>query len=363
MTAAQDKKAQKARQINQAWRSLTQVRVCLTALPGPDNQAAAAAAARQACLLKPPGSLGQLEDMVTWLAAWQARTRPICVDPAVLIFAGSHGVAHAYEVSAYPPTVTAQMVASYEAGGAAINQLCAAVGATLRVIPLDIQRPTSDITQVPALTEAEGLAALNAGRAAVAALSACDVLAVGEMGIGNTTIAAALCAQLHGGGGADWVGLGTGVNARGLRTKREVVGAALMRHQQISDPQDPLGVMLSLGGRELAALVGAMIAARLRGLPVLLDGFVVAAAASVLFYAGGSSALDHIRAGHVSAEPGHRRALARLGLSPYLDLEMRLGEASGAALAINLIRASLACYDGMATFAEAHVDSRNVEKI
>lgn len=318
-------------------------------LPQPDAAAAARAAARQAQLTKPAGSLGRLEALCTWLAEWQGAAGPVAERPLVLVFAGNHGVA-ARGVSAYPAEVTAAMVANFRAGGAAVNQLAALAGARFEVHPLALERPVADICEAPAMSDAECAEAFAAGWRAV---QGTDLLCVGEMGIGNTTAAAAVCAGLFGGSGSDWVGPGTGVDAEGLRRKAEAVDRALALHGPASGG-DPLQVLRRLGGRELAAMAGAILAARWQRVPVLLDGFVCCAAAAVL-QAAQPEALAHCQAGHASAEPGHRRLLARLGLAPLLELGMRLGEASGAATALLLVRAALACHHGMATFAEAAV--------
>ncbi|HET6521703.1 MAG TPA: nicotinate-nucleotide--dimethylbenzimidazole phosphoribosyltransferase, partial [Geminicoccaceae bacterium] len=298
-----------------------------------------------------PGSLGRLEELAAWAAAWQGRHPAAVERPLALVFAGEHGVAAARGVSAYPPAVTRQMVANFEAGGAAINQLCRAVGARLRVVPLLAAGPTADMTLAPAMGEAECAEAFEAGFGALA--PGTDLLAVGEMGIGNTTAAAALCAALFGGPAAAWVGPGTGLAAAGVARTAAVVEAALARHAGALG--EPLEALRRLGGRELAAIAGAVLAARLARVPVLLDGYVACAAAAVL-HALEPSALDHCRAAHLSAEPGHAPLLERLGLDPpLLRLGMRLGEGSGAALAIPLVRAALTCHAGMATFEEAGV--------
>ena len=267
----------------------------------------------------------------------------------VVVFAGNHGVA-ARGVSAYPAAVTAQMVANFEAGGAAINQLCDVLGAELTVVPLDLESPTEDMTQAPALDEAGCVAALEAGMAAVDADA--DLLCLGEMGIGNTTAAAALAAALCGGDGAAWVGPGTGVDRDGLARKAAVVDAALARHAEAR--RDPLAALGCVGGRELAAIAGAVVAARESRVPVLLDGFACAAAAAVVAKLR-DDGLDHIQVAHCSAEPGHRLLLDALSLDPLLDLGLRLGEASGAALAAALVRMAVAAHNGMATFDSAGV--------
>jgi len=334
--------------------SLAALRAACLDLPPGDDAAAAAVAARQAQLTKPPGSLGRLEDVVAWLARWQGRA-PRLDRVDILVFAGNHGVT-AQGVSAYPAAVTAQMVANFSAGGAAINQLARQAGASLRVIALALEAPTSDFTQAPAMDERTFLDAVAQGHDAVArAAPAPDLVCLGEMGIGNTTAAAALAAALFGGGAARWAGRGTGVDDAGLARKRAVIAAALARHARLHD--DPLALAAALGGRELAALLGAALAARRQRAPVLLDGFVSTAAVAPLAKLR-SDALDHALAAHVSAEAAHRALLDQLGLAPLLDLGMRLGEASGAALAVPLLRAALACHTGMATFGEAGVAGR-----
>ena len=330
--------------------TLAALRAACRDLPAGDEAAAAAVAARQAQLTKPPGSLGRLEDMVAWLARWQGG--PPRLDRVdILVFAGNHGVT-AQGVSAYPAAVTAQMVANFSAGGAAVNQLARAVDADLRVIALALDQPTADFTLEPAMDEASFLAAVAAGYEAV---PPADLVCLGEMGIGNTTAAAALAAALFGGGGARWAGRGTGVDDHGLARKRAVIDTALARHKAVLD--DPLAVAAALGGRELAAILGATLAARQKRIPVLLDGFVSTAAAAPLAKVR-ADALDHALAGHVSAEHAHRLLLDELKLAPLLDLGMRLGEGSGAALAVSLLRAALACHTGMATFAEAGVANK-----
>jgi nicotinate-nucleotide--dimethylbenzimidazole phosphoribosyltransferase len=327
--------------------SLDDFQTLLAGAPGPDSAARAAAEARQGQLTKPPGSLGRLEELAVWVAGWQGRARPSLDRPQVLVFAGNHGVA-ARGVSAFPAEVTVQMVANFRAGGAAINQLSRAAGAAMAVHALDLDQPTADFTEAPAMTEAETVAALRTGWEAVDPLA--DLLVVGEMGIGNTTSAAALACALLGGPAEGWVGRGTGVDDAGLARKASVVAAGVARHA----PCAPLQALARLGGREIAAMAGAMARARVARIPVILDGFIACAAALVLDRAA-PGALDHAVAGHASAEAAHRRLLDALGKAPLLDLRLRLGEGSGAALAIPLLRAAVACHSGMATFAEAGV--------
>jgi nicotinate-nucleotide--dimethylbenzimidazole phosphoribosyltransferase len=332
--------------------SFSELRAVCLDLPSGHPAASAAVAQREAVLTKPPKSLGRLEDLVAWLAHWQGHAPPRLDRAEILVFAGNHGVT-ARGVSAYPAAVTAQMVANFAAGGAAINQLAASAGATLRVIPLSLERPTADFTQQPALTEQEFLAAVATGYDAVS--PDCDLVCLGEMGIGNTTAAAAIAAALFGGGGARWAGRGTGVDADGLARKRAVIDAALARH--VATLYDPLAVAAAFGGYELAAILGATLAARRQLIPVLLDGFVCTAAVAPLAKLR-TDTLAHAQAAHVSAEAGHRMLLEELGLHPLVDLNMRLGEASGAAVALHILRAALACHTGMATFAEAGVSDK-----
>jgi nicotinate-nucleotide--dimethylbenzimidazole phosphoribosyltransferase len=333
--------------------SFDDLRARLRQLPPAHAAAAEAARAREAELTKPRGSLGRLEELAVWLAAWQGHDPPQLERVLVAVFAGNHGVV-ARGVSAYPAEVTAQMVQNFQAGGAAINQLCGVARAQLAVVPLELERPTGDFCIEPAMSETECLSGLNCGLAAVP--PDLDLLALGEMGIGNTTAAAAVGAALYGGAAAWWAGPGSGLDKHGVAHKAAVVGRALTRHAEAF--RDPLEVLRRVGGREIAALAGAMVAARVYRVPVLLDGFVAGAAAAVL-HALSPDAVAHTRAAHLSAEPGHVRLLERLQLKPLLQLDMHLGEASGAALAILLCRAALACHAGMATFAEAGVSARS----
>jgi len=334
-------------------RASADIRCLLAALPGPDEGAAARVAAREAVLTKPAGALGRLEELTAWLAAWQGRASPEAGRIAARIFAGNHGVA-ARGVSAFPAEVTRQMVGNFEAGGAAVSQLCGEFGVELRVCALDLDRPTVDLTVAPAMSEVEFLAAFATGFDQVQ--PGIDLLCLGEMGIGNTTAAAALACSLFGGLPAAWTGSGTGVSAERLAVKRAAVADAVQRHRDAAE--DALDLLRRLGGRELAAIAGAVLSARLRRVPVLLDGFVCTAAAAPLA-ALAPGALDHCRVAHVSAEPGHRLLLRHLGQRPLLALDMRLGEASGAVLAVALVRAAVACHTGMATFASAGVNNRD----
>ncbi|MEL6684643.1 MAG: nicotinate-nucleotide--dimethylbenzimidazole phosphoribosyltransferase [Pseudomonadota bacterium] len=327
--------------------SLSSFRDALTAAPGPDAAALQGAQDRNGQLTKPPGALGRLEDLAIWYAGWRGDAQPQITAPQVIIFAGNHGVC-AQGVSAFPPEVTVQMVANFEHGGAAINQLSKAAGAKMDVYPLALDTPTADFTTAPAMTEEEFIAALQTGWNAVDADA--DLLVTGEMGIGNTTSAAAVAAAVLGGDAADWTGRGTGVDNAGLARKTDVVGRGLALHATA----DPLEALRCLGGRELAAMAGAISAARHYRIPVILDGFICCAAAAALHKAA-PGALDHAIAGHLSAEGAHQRMLDALGKEPLLRLGLRLGEGSGAALAIAVLKGAVACHSGMATFAEAGV--------
>ncbi|MFO7757277.1 MAG: nicotinate-nucleotide--dimethylbenzimidazole phosphoribosyltransferase [Roseovarius sp.] len=329
--------------------TLSDVACLMRDLPGPDPAARDAARARDADLIKPPGALGRLEDLAIWYCGWRGAARARVDAPQVLVFAGNHGVC-AQGVSAFPPDVTVQMVANFRSGGAAVNQLADLAGARMDVHALDLDRPTADISLGPAMTEAEVIAALRTGWEAVE--DASDLLVVGEMGIGNTTSAAAIALALHGGAAPDWTGRGTGLDDAGLSRKAQVVASAVAVNAQPG--LDGLEVLRRLGGREIAAMTGAILRARRQRIPVVLDGFICTTAAACL-EAVASGALDHVVAGHVSAEPGHARLLRHLGKEPLLSLGLRLGEGSGAVLAMGIVRSALACHSGMATFAEAGV--------
>jgi nicotinate-nucleotide--dimethylbenzimidazole phosphoribosyltransferase len=329
------------------FQTLADVRAMLAALPAPDPAARAAAEARNGQLTKPPGALGRLEALAIWMGGWQGTDKPRAAKPQIVIFAGNHGVT-AKGVSAFPAEVTVQMVANFAHGGAAINQLARVFGAKLDVHALDLDQPTADFTEAPAMTEAEVVDAMRKGYEAVN-LEA-DLFVAGEMGIGNTTAAAAIATALFGGVG--WAGRGTGVDDEGLRRKEAAVAAGLEKHKALLG--DPLQVLRCLGGREIAAMAGAYLGARMARVPVILDGFIATAAAAVLEKAM-PGALDHCVAGHQSAEGAHARLLEKLGKEPLLSLGLRLGEGSGAALAIGVVQGAVACQSGMLTFAEAGV--------
>ena len=331
-----------------AFSDMAGFRSLLATQPDQDTEAAHAAQERNSQLTKPPAALGRLEDLAIWYAGWRGTARPSIERPQVIVFAANHGVA-ARGVSAFPPEVTEQMVLNFQHGGAAINQLSDTFGAKLDVHALSLDAPTADFTQGPAMSEAELVEALLSGWTAVDADT--DLLVTGEMGIGNTTSAAALATALFGGDARDWTGRGTGVDDAGLQTKPRVVAEGLALH---GGTGDGLEILRRLGGRELAAMAGAMARARSLRIPVLLDGFICCAAAACLEKTVTGS-LDHCVASHLSAEGAHGRMLDELGKEPLLSLGLRLGEASGAALSIGVLKAAVACLSGMATFAEAGV--------
>ena len=330
-------------------RPFDDIRALLQKMPPADEAAVAAARERERQLTKPAGSLGRLEEISAFLAGWQGSARPHVDKPLVAVFAGNHGVV-AQGVSPFPPSVTQAMVANFTSGGAAINQICKTFDLSLKVYELALEKPTGDMTKEAAMDERTCAGTMVYGMEALA--SEPDVLALGEMGIGNTTAAAAIYCALYSGEPEHWVGRGTGVDDDGLKRKADAVRRAVALHKD--HLADPLEVLTRLGGREIAAMAGAILAGRLRRTPVVLDGFVVSAAAAVL-KALDPTALDHCLAGHVSAERAHGEALKRLGKTPLLNLGMRLGEGSGAAMALAVVKAAVACHNGMATFAEAGV--------
>ncbi len=331
---------------------LAEIRALLAELPGPDEEAASAAAARQAELTKPAGALGRLERLAEWLAAWQGRHPPQLERPHAAVFAANHGVA-VHGVSAYPTEVTAQMVQAFIDGKAAINQICGLIGAELRVYEMALDEPTRDFSEHEAMDDEDCARAMAYGMMAIE--EGFDVYVLGEMGIGNTTSAAAICQALFDGRPEDWCGRGTGVSDNILGLKAEIVGRSVALHRDAMI--DPFEVLRCVGGLEIAAIAGAILAARLARVPVVLDGFTSTAAAAVL-YAADKRAIDHCVVGHLSAEQAHSRLVDRIGKKPLLDLEMRLGEGSGAATAVMLLKAACACHSGMATFSEAGVSGR-----
>ncbi len=322
-------------------------------LPAGSQSSVDAVRARDSQLTKPAGSLGRLEYLVEFLARWQEKSPPTLNNPMVAVFAGNHGVTK-QGVSPFPASVTRQMVANFTAGGAAISQICKLHELNLRVFELALEQPTGDISIEAALSDKECAATIAYGMEAIAGEP--DLLCIGEMGIGNTTIAAAIYAALFGGAGADLVGAGAGVDQEGIKHKGEIVDRALALHRAELD--HPLKVLARLGGREIAAMLGALIAARQRKIPVVVDGYVACAAAAIA-YALNPATLDHCLFAHVSAESAHARVLKQMNQPALLDLGLRLGEGSGAALAAVMIKTALHLHNNMATFEEAAVSNRS----
>jgi nicotinate-nucleotide--dimethylbenzimidazole phosphoribosyltransferase len=329
------------------------IRRLIAIMPGADEAAVQTVRERDRQLTKPAGSLGRLEWLAEWLAAWQGKPVPSVDRPLVCVFAGSHGVAER-GVSAFPSEVNRQMLENFAAGGAAINQICASSGLGFKVFDLALDMPTGDIAEGPAMDEKSCVATMAFGMEAIA--GGTDLLCVGELGIGNTTVAAAIYTALFGGPAAQWVGRGSGVDDAGLQRKVAAVEAAVERHRE--HLHDPLEILTRLGGREVAAIAGAILAARLQRIPVILDGYVVTAAAAIL-HAIDPSTLDHCVAGHVSVEGNHQEVLERLGKIPLLALGMRLGEGTGAALAAGIVKSAAAVHRDMATFSQAGVSERS----
>ena len=329
--------------------SLEMVTDFISALPEKNKKVEATARAYQDSLTKPPGSLGRLEELAVFLASWQGNEKPVLDKAQAIIFAGNHGICN-QGVNPFPQEVTHLMVANFEAGGAAMNQLCALSGAELSVKPLLLDIPTHDFTQAEAMSMAELLDAMSIGAKAVD--TDANILLLGEMGIGNSTISSALAASIFGGSVSDWVGAGTGSDETGITHKINVINTGLEKHGARSD----LSALLAFGGREQAAICGAILAARAASIPVLLDGFICTAATAPL-YALSPELLDHCLVGHKSAEPGHQKLLNAMNKTPILDLDMRLGEGTGAALALCILRGAVACHNQMATFSSAGISN------
>jgi nicotinate-nucleotide--dimethylbenzimidazole phosphoribosyltransferase len=313
-------------------------------LPGPDGAAASAVRERTWKVLRPTGALARLDEVAAWLAGWQRTHVPVVDRPAVVVFVADHGVA-SEGVSAYPSEVTAAMFRALEEGVATAAVMARQIGARLQVVDVGVGRPSANLVRESALSKERLKECFETGRRTVAELDA-DLLVLGEMGIANTTPAAAVCAALFGGQAEEWTGRGTGIDDATYARKAGAVEAARRRIDGVSEP---LEVLRQVGGPELAAIAGATVEARRRSLPLVLDGFVVTAAVACLEVAC-PGALDHCVAGHCSGEPGHRLLLDKLGKLPLLDLGLRLGEGSGALAALPLIRLAAACATEVATF-------------
>jgi len=321
----------------------------LVGLPEPDSSAHDAASRRAGQVIRPPGALARLDEVAIWLAGWQGTDQPRIAQPALIVAAASHGVC-AEGVSAYPSEVTAAMDAALRSGVATASVLAQQVGAGVTILDVGVHEPTANLVVEDAMTLERFDDATTAGFDAVNDQidAGADLIVLGEMGIGNTTAAAAVAAGLYDGTGDQWCGRGTGVDDAGLARKIAAVDAGLARVRR-SGPTGPLDILRRLGGLELAAVAGGIVAARRRRTAVILDGFIITAAGAALDVER-HGALDHCIAGHCSAEPGHRRLLDLLGRSPLLQLDLRLGEGSGALLAVPLVRAAAAALSDVATF-------------
>ena len=318
-------------------------------MPVKDIEAEARAIAHQNQLTKPPGALGILEELAVFLASWQRKTKPSLNSVQALVFAGNHGIC-SQGVNPYPQDVTSQMVENFKTGGAAINQLCEVSGANLNIVPLSLERPTADFTKEEAMSELELCEAMAIGAKSVNLDS--NLILLGEMGIGNSTISSALAATVFGGRVDRWVGAGTGSDQKGQAHKSAIIELGIKKHGSRKD----LRALQAFGGREQAAICGAILAARKASIPVLLDGFICTAAAAPLFGTSKKS-LDHCLFGHLSAEPGHSLLLEAMGKAAILDLNMRLGEGTGAALALSILKGAIACHNNMATFESAGISN------
>ena len=328
-----------------------EIREILKKVPKGCNDSALAKQEREDQLTKPQGALGDLEDYTKWIAKWQGRAVISLARPRVAVFAGNHGVAK-QGVSLFPVEVTQQMVLNFQHGGAAVNQLCKTYDAELRIYEMNLEQPTNDFTSEPAMSEADCINAICYGMTSVE--EGIDILCVGEMGIANTTSGSAIAHALFGGEASDWVGPGTGVSGEALTNKIRVVQEGVAKHK--SAMTDGLEILRHLGGFELCAIVGAIVAARMGRVPVIIDGYTTTSAASIL-YAIDKSLLDHCMIGHLSAEPSHTRLLDVIGQKAMVNFNMRLGEGTGAVIALGILKGAVACHNDMATFAEAGISS------
>ena len=330
-----------------------EIKKVFSAFPAPCEKSEKLAIERDSELTKASGSLGKLEEMAFWVSRWQARHPATITRPRVAVFAGNHGVAD-LGVSNFPKESTAKMVENFKNGGACVNQLCKQHDAELRVYEMGLDNPTADFTTTPAMTEEQCVNAITYGMTTVE--PGVDMLCVGEMGIGNTTSACAMACAMFGGTGENWTGAGTDV----YENKVRVVNEAVNKHQDnftIDGKVDGLKVLQHLGGYELCGIVGAIIAARMANVPVIVDGYIATVAMAVL-YTYDPSYIDHCIISHLSSESGHIRLLDTIAKQPLLNMEMSLGEASGAVLALGLVKSAINCHNGMATFAEAMVPNK-----
>ncbi|WP_208437936.1 nicotinate-nucleotide--dimethylbenzimidazole phosphoribosyltransferase [Bartonella taylorii] len=318
-------------------------RALLTNLPIADAFSITLAKKRQEKLTNARGALGKLGDIAVWYAGWRGTEKPLVMRPLVAIFSGNHGITEE-NVTPLPQSMTQKMVQNFAVGGAAINQICIAYDLGLKIFDLALEYPTMNITKDAAMDERSAAATMAFGMESIA--GGTDLLCIGELGIGNTTIASALCLALFGGEVEEWTGSGdTGSEGEFHQRKIAAVKTAISLHKKHF--KDPFEIMRRLGGREIAAMIGAILAARMEKVPVILDGFVATAAAAVL-YKINPRTLDHALVGHVSSESVHRKLLKKIGKEPLLDLGMRLGEGTGAALAAGIVKAAVLAHTQMA---------------
>ncbi|WP_019221814.1 nicotinate-nucleotide--dimethylbenzimidazole phosphoribosyltransferase [Bartonella senegalensis] len=310
-------------------------RALLTNLPIADEFSIILAKKRQESLTKEQGSLGKLGEIAIWYAGWRGTEKPLVTRPLVAIFSGNHGIIEE-NVTPFPQSMTQKRVQNFAVGGAAINQICIAYDLGLKIFDLALEYPTMNITKDAAMDQRSAAATMAFGMESIA--GGTDLLCIGEMGVGNSTIASALCLALFGGEVEEWIGSGIEIEEKFYQRKVAAVETAVSLHKHRFN--DPFDIMRCLGGREIAAIVGAILAARMEKIPVILDGFVATTAAAVL-YKVNPCALDHTLVGHVSSEPAHRRLLEKIGKEPLLDLKMRLGEGTGAALAAGIVKAAV----------------------
>ena len=328
---------------------LSDIYLLIKNLSSPNIEMINKARKHQDQLTKPIGSLGILEDISVFFCGWQNTINPKLKNIQTIIFAGNHGVCN-QGVNSFPQSVTNEMVQNFKSGGAAINQLCKDTLARLEVIPITLDVPTNDISKGPAMSHDDLLFSINQGVESVSINS--DLIILGEMGIGNSSIASALASACFGGDVKKWVGRGTSNNDNDIKKKISVIKKALM----LNSNREPLEILRSLGGREQAAIFGAALAARVSNIPILIDGFICTASIAPLFLLE-KTLLDHCLFGHCSMEQGHKHLLKIIKKTPLLNLNMRLGEGSGAMVAFNIIRSAINCHNGMANFENAGVSN------
>ncbi|MET3559981.1 nicotinate-nucleotide--dimethylbenzimidazole phosphoribosyltransferase [Bartonella japonica] len=319
-------------------------RALLANLPVADGFSITLAKKRQAKLTKTQGTLGKLGDIAVWYAGWRGEEKPLVTRPLVAIFSGNHGITDE-NITPFPQSMTQKMVQNFASGGGAINQICIAYDLGLKIFDLALKYPTINITKDAAMDERSAAATMAFGMESIA--GGTDLLCIGEMGIGNTTVASALCLALFGGDVEEWTEGGMESEGDFYQRKITVLKKAVSLHKDHFN--DPFEIMRRLGGREIAAMVGAILAARIEKIPVILDGFVATAAAAVL-YKMHSRALDHTLIGHVSSETVHRKLLEKIGKEPLLDFGMCLGEGTGAAMAAGIVKAAVLMHAKMAVF-------------